>query len=122
MSREELEALGAAMRGRDTLLMADCVTTLGGVEFDFDGWGIDYAYSCTQKCLAAPPGTARHTVHRICSYHITCTTLIITSLSKYVRRLTEFGGPHHAAHCTRSADLMMCFIVVCLPEPLRYCE
>ena len=51
-----LEALGAAMRGRDTLLMADCVTTLGGVEVDFDGWGIDYAYSCTQKCLAAPPG------------------------------------------------------------------
>ena len=51
-----LEALGAAMHGRDTLLMADCVTTLGGVEVDFDGWGIDYAYSCTQKCLAAPPG------------------------------------------------------------------
>ncbi len=51
-----LEALGAAMRGRDTLLMADCVTTLGGVEVDFDGWGIDYAYSCTQKCLGAPPG------------------------------------------------------------------
>ena len=51
-----LAALGAAMRGRDTLLMADCVTTLGGVELDFDGWGIDYAYSCTQKCLASPPG------------------------------------------------------------------
>jgi alanine-glyoxylate transaminase/serine-glyoxylate transaminase/serine-pyruvate transaminase len=46
------------MRGLDTLLMADCVTTLGGVEFDFDGWGIDYAYSCTQKCLGAPPGMA----------------------------------------------------------------
>jgi alanine-glyoxylate transaminase/serine-glyoxylate transaminase/serine-pyruvate transaminase len=51
-----LEMLGAEMYGRDTLLMADCVTTLGGVEVDFDGWGIDYAYSCTQKCLAAPPG------------------------------------------------------------------
>ena len=23
---------------------------------EFDRWGIDYAYSCTQKCLAAPPG------------------------------------------------------------------
>ena len=51
-----LADLGAAMRGRDTLLMADCVTSLGGVELDFDGWGIDYAYSCTQKCLGAPPG------------------------------------------------------------------
>ena len=55
-SEHPLAELGAAMRDLDTLLMADCVTTLGGVELDFDGWGIDYAYSCTQKCLGAPPG------------------------------------------------------------------
>jgi alanine-glyoxylate transaminase/serine-glyoxylate transaminase/serine-pyruvate transaminase len=55
-SLHPLAELGAAMRGSDTLLMADCVTTLGGVELDFDAWGIDYAYSCTQKCLASPPG------------------------------------------------------------------
>jgi alanine-glyoxylate transaminase/serine-glyoxylate transaminase/serine-pyruvate transaminase len=55
-SEHPLAELGAAMRGSRTLLMADCVTTLGGVELDFDGWGIDYAYSCTQKCLGAPPG------------------------------------------------------------------
>ena len=51
-----LQELGAALRGSDVLLMADCVTTLGGVALDFDAWGIDYAYSCTQKCLGAPPG------------------------------------------------------------------
>jgi alanine-glyoxylate transaminase / serine-glyoxylate transaminase / serine-pyruvate transaminase len=51
-----LAELGAALRGRDTLLMADCVTSLGGVELDLGAWGVDYAYSCTQKCLAAPPG------------------------------------------------------------------
>jgi alanine-glyoxylate transaminase/serine-glyoxylate transaminase/serine-pyruvate transaminase len=51
-----LAELGAALRDRDVLLMADCVTSLGGVELDFDGWGLDYAYSCTQKCLGAPPG------------------------------------------------------------------
>jgi alanine-glyoxylate transaminase / serine-glyoxylate transaminase / serine-pyruvate transaminase len=55
-SEHPLAELGAQMRDSKTLLMADCVTTLGGVELDFDGWGIDYAYSCTQKCLAAPPG------------------------------------------------------------------
>jgi alanine-glyoxylate transaminase/serine-glyoxylate transaminase/serine-pyruvate transaminase len=51
-----LAELGAAMHGRDTLLMADCVTSLGGIELDVDAWHIDYAYSCTQKCLGAPPG------------------------------------------------------------------
>ncbi len=51
-----LRELGTLLRGRDVLLMADCVTSLGGVELEFDDWGIDYAYSCTQKCLGAPPG------------------------------------------------------------------
>ncbi len=51
-----LKELGAALRGRDTLLMADCVTTLGGVELDVAGWGVDFAYSCTQKCIGSPPG------------------------------------------------------------------
>ncbi len=51
-----LAELGAAVRDRDVLLMADCVTSLGGVQLDFDGWGLDYAYSCTQKCVGAPPG------------------------------------------------------------------
>jgi alanine-glyoxylate transaminase / serine-glyoxylate transaminase / serine-pyruvate transaminase len=51
-----LRELGAAMRDRPTLLMADCVTSLGGVELDAGAWGVDFAYSCTQKCLAAPPG------------------------------------------------------------------
>ncbi len=51
-----LAELGAALRDRDVLLMADCVTSLGGVELRFDDWGIDFAYSCSQKCVGAPPG------------------------------------------------------------------
>ena len=51
-----LAELGAAMRGRDTLLMADCVTSLGGVPLETGAWGVDFAFSCTQKCLGAPPG------------------------------------------------------------------
>jgi alanine-glyoxylate transaminase / serine-glyoxylate transaminase / serine-pyruvate transaminase len=53
---QPLAELGEAMRGRDTLLMADCVTSLGGVPLETAEWGVDFAYSCTQKCLAAPPG------------------------------------------------------------------
>ncbi len=51
-----LRELASELAHRDVLLMADCVTSLGGVELDIDAWGIDYAYSCTQKCLGAPPG------------------------------------------------------------------
>jgi alanine-glyoxylate transaminase/serine-glyoxylate transaminase/serine-pyruvate transaminase len=51
-----LAELGTALRDRDALLIADCVTSLAGVPLDVGAWGVDFAYSCTQKCLAAPPG------------------------------------------------------------------
>ena len=38
------------------LFLADCVTSLGGQPVEMDARGIDIAYSCTQKCLAGPPG------------------------------------------------------------------
>ena len=38
------------------LVIADCVTSLGGVPVEFDRTGIDVAYSCTQKGLSCPPG------------------------------------------------------------------
>jgi alanine-glyoxylate transaminase/serine-glyoxylate transaminase/serine-pyruvate transaminase len=46
----------------DALLLVDCVTSLGGIEVFVDEWGIDLAYSGTQKCLGVPPGLAPVTV------------------------------------------------------------
>jgi alanine-glyoxylate transaminase/serine-glyoxylate transaminase/serine-pyruvate transaminase len=56
--RHPVEELGRELkrRGGDTLLFVDCVTSLGANDVRFDEWGFDYAYSCTQKALAAPPG------------------------------------------------------------------
>src|SRR5436305_491744 len=51
-----LQELGDAMRDSDALLLADCVTSLGGMELEAQKWGIDYCYACSQKCLGAPPG------------------------------------------------------------------
>ena len=44
------------------LLIVDAVTSLGGVELHVDEWGIDICYSCTQKCIGAPPGLAPFTM------------------------------------------------------------
>src|SRR5439155_18033083 len=38
------------------LSVVDAVASLGGVEVDVDGSGIDVCYSGSQKCLSAPPG------------------------------------------------------------------
>ncbi len=40
----------------DALLLIDCVTSLGGLPMALDDWGVDVAYSGTQKCLGVPPG------------------------------------------------------------------
>ncbi|BDG62072.1 alanine--glyoxylate aminotransferase [Caldinitratiruptor microaerophilus] len=40
------------------LAVADCVTSLGSVPVEVDAWGLDAAYSCSQKGLGAPPGMA----------------------------------------------------------------
>lgn len=55
-ARYPLAELADELRSRDTLLLADCVTSLGGIELGVSEWGIDFAYSCTQKALGAPPG------------------------------------------------------------------
>ncbi len=51
----------ALRQGRDALLLVDCVTSLGGIPVEIDGWGVDLAYSGTQKCLGVPPGLAPFT-------------------------------------------------------------
>lgn len=40
------------------LLLTDMVTSLGGLPVELDAYGVDAAYSGTQKCLSCPPGLA----------------------------------------------------------------
>ncbi|MEM9038468.1 MAG: alanine--glyoxylate aminotransferase family protein [Actinomycetota bacterium] len=58
--RSDVAAMGAA-KG-EALLLADCVTSLGGEELKVDEWQVDVAYSGTQKCLGVAPGLAPLTV------------------------------------------------------------
>jgi len=55
-ARQPLEGVGELCRELDTLLLVDTVTSLGGVPLFLDAWGVDMAYSGTQKCLSCPPG------------------------------------------------------------------
>ena len=46
----------------DCLVIADCVTSLGGTPVKVDEWGLDAVYSGTQKCLSCVPGISPVTV------------------------------------------------------------
>lgn len=55
---QPLEEISRLTKEYGALLLVDTVTSLGGCPVTVDRWGIDAAYSGTQKCLSAPPGLA----------------------------------------------------------------
>lgn len=59
---QPLEDVGELCRDYNCLLLADTVTSLGGVPLFLDEWGVDMAYSGGQKCLSCPPGIAPFTL------------------------------------------------------------
>lgn len=56
--RTPLAELAEMAHEAGALLLADTVTSLGGMEVAVDAWGVDAIYSGTQKCLSCPPGLA----------------------------------------------------------------
>ena len=56
------KAICEAAHEGDALVIADCVTSLGGMPVMVDETGIDVAYSCTQKGLSCPSGLSPLTV------------------------------------------------------------
>ncbi|MDZ8259089.1 alanine--glyoxylate aminotransferase family protein [Nostoc sp. ChiQUE01b] len=61
-ARQPLEGVADLCREFGTLLLVDTVTSLGGVPLFLDAWGVDLAYSCSQKGLGCPPGASPFTM------------------------------------------------------------
>jgi alanine-glyoxylate transaminase/serine-glyoxylate transaminase/serine-pyruvate transaminase len=56
--RNPAAEIGSLLQDSDSLYLLDAVTSLGGIQVDVDGWGVDALYSGSQKCLSCPPGLA----------------------------------------------------------------
>jgi alanine-glyoxylate transaminase / serine-glyoxylate transaminase / serine-pyruvate transaminase len=106
--RNEIEPLGDA-KG-DALLVVDMVTSLAGIEVAVDAWGVDVAYSGTQKCLGVPPGLAPLTVSERALERIvdrpSSWYLDLNLLTRYVNDASGQGRVyHHTAPVTMVAAL-----------------
>lgn len=53
---QPVEEIASAASSADAMVVLDCVTSLAGRPVELDAWGIDAAYSGSQKCLSCPPG------------------------------------------------------------------
>lgn len=57
--------LAAAARAEGVALVVDAVSSLGGVPFSTDAWGVAAVATASQKCLETPPGLAPVAVTQI---------------------------------------------------------
>lgn len=61
-ARQPIEGVAELCREYHCLLLLDTVTSLGGVPLYLDDWGVDLAYSCSQKGLGCAPGASPFTL------------------------------------------------------------
>lgn len=59
---QPLAGVGELCQEFDCLLLVDTVTSMGAVPLFLDAWGVDLAYSCSQKGLGCPPGASPLTI------------------------------------------------------------
>ena len=52
----DVQAIAQVARARNVLVLIDGVSSIGGMPFAFDDWGVDAAITASQKCLMSAPG------------------------------------------------------------------
>ena len=59
-ARQDVAAVARTVRANSegALVLVDGISSLGGMPFEFDEWGVDFAVTASQKCLMSSPGLA----------------------------------------------------------------
>lgn len=87
------------------LVLMDCVTSLAGMPVEIDGWGIDAAYSGTQKCLSCPPGLAPVTFSDRAVAAIDARKTKVQSWYLDMQMVKDYWGSNRAYHHTAPINM-----------------
>jgi len=88
------------------LFMTDVVTSLAGCELEFDEWNLDYAYSGSQKCLAAPPGISPVAMSGRALDYVRNRSRPPNSWYLDLSMIADYWGPDHIAHHTAPVSMI----------------
>jgi alanine-glyoxylate transaminase/serine-glyoxylate transaminase/serine-pyruvate transaminase len=100
------KAICDAAHGVGALVIADCVTSLGGMPIEIDANGIDIAYSVTQKCLGAPPGLSPMTLSPRAAEALEKRTALIPSWYHDLKMIWPAWRVPRSYHHTTPANMM----------------
>jgi alanine-glyoxylate transaminase/serine-glyoxylate transaminase/serine-pyruvate transaminase len=111
---QDLAPIGKICREFDTLLVADCVTSLGCTPVEVEAWGVDAAFSCSQKGLGCPPGMAPVTFSDRAVAALKARTTKVQSWYLDLSLIESYWGGDRAYHHTAPISM-----VYALREGLR---
>ena len=93
-----------AAHAQGALVVMDTVTSLGSIPLKVDEWGVDVAYSASQKGLGAPSGLAPITVNARAQAAIEKRAKPVSSFYLDLKQYANYWG-NHGYHHTASASL-----------------
>jgi alanine-glyoxylate transaminase/serine-glyoxylate transaminase/serine-pyruvate transaminase len=104
-ARQPLEGVGDLCREYGTLLLVDTVTSLGGVPIFLDEWGVDLAYSCSQKGLGCSPGASPFTMRDRAQEKLSQRPSKVANWYLDSTLLGKYWGPERVYHHTAPINL-----------------
>jgi alanine-glyoxylate transaminase/serine-glyoxylate transaminase/serine-pyruvate transaminase len=114
---QPVDAIAAAAQRAEAFLVLDCVTSLGGLPVALDAWGVDAAYSGTQKCLSCPPGLSPISFSPRALERVRARRTPVQSWYFDVTLLSAYYGSERVYHHTAPISM-----VYALAEALRVVE
>ncbi len=100
-----IKEIADAAHRNGALIVLDTVTSLGGIPVKIDEWGVDAAYSASQKNLGAPSGLAPITVNSAARAVIEGRTKSVSSFYLDLKQYASYWEGTHAYHHTASSAL-----------------
>jgi alanine-glyoxylate transaminase/serine-glyoxylate transaminase/serine-pyruvate transaminase len=97
---QEGAAICRAAHEAGAAVIADCVTSLGGMPVRVDETGIDAAFSGTQKCLSCPPGLSPVTINERAMQRLRARPDQVRSFYFDLRLLDDYYNKSHRFHHT----------------------
>lgn len=104
-ARQPLEGVGELCQEYNCLLLIDTVTSLGGVPVHLDDWGVDLAYSCSQKGLGCPPGASPFTMSSRAVERLESRRGSVANWYLDMNLLRRYWGPERVYHHTAPIEL-----------------
>tara|TARA_B100000029_G_scaffold137231_1_gene132034 strand:- start:3087 stop:4289 length:1203 start_codon:yes stop_codon:yes gene_type:complete len=102
---QPMEGIGELCAKYDCLLLLDTVTSLGGVPLFLDNWGVDLAYSCSQKGLSCPPGLGPFTISPKAEKKINSRVGKVPNWYLDVSLLNKYWGSDRVYHHTAPVNM-----------------